>query len=87
MIERVYGERTPDVLLSIIQTIRKKQEEAGLQDIAIFISDSALNSCYTTLSHLQEEYKEKRVSLTETSLNIEHIPSPSGYEHIELQNE
>jgi len=84
IIERIYGERTPDVLLSIIQTIRKKQEETGVSDIDIFVSNDALTSCYTNLHHVQEEFKDETLIIENASLNIEKTQSPSGYGYYEF---
>jgi hypothetical protein len=85
VVERVYGERTPDVLFSILQTIQKKQIEAGVSNIDIFVSKEALDSSNTTLQHLQEEFKMEALS-REKELNIKRTSSPSGYGHYEFSN-
>ena len=84
VIERVYGERTPDVLLSILQTIRKKQTEANVLDVDIFISNDALTSCYTNVHHLQEEFKDEDVIIQNTELKIATTESPSKYGYYEF---
>jgi len=65
--------------LSIIDTIFKKQQEAGIHDIDILVSNQALNSCYTKLHHIEELKKRNNniatIQETETIVNIPKSPS------------
>ena len=84
IIERVYGERNPDILLSIIQTIRKKQQESDIKDIDILVSNQALNSCHTKTHDLEKKLKEDGANIEEIISMVDILPSPSEKGHYEF---
>jgi hypothetical protein len=84
VIERIYGERNPDILLSIIQTIIKKQNESGIRDIDILVSNQALSSCHTNLHHIKELWKEENIEIKEIKSIVNIVRSPSEYWYYEF---
>ena len=84
VVEMVYGERSPSVLLGIIDTIKQKQFETNITDIDILVSELALSSCNANLEHIQKAFEGDGLQIEPITTKV-HIPeSPSWYWHYEF---
>jgi len=82
VIERVYWERTPDVLLSIVNVILKKKNESTISDIDILISNEAISSCWLRQWQVEEFLENEDCTILEVdnaNINVSKSPSWDGY--------